>query len=73
MSGVQSPLKAIREKCLDCCCGFKNEIRLCNIKNCALYPFRFGHNPYKKKKEYTDEELEVLKERLKMARQSRQK
>ncbi len=40
-----TPLKAIREKCLDCMCGQAKEVRLCPIKECTLYPFRFGHNP----------------------------
>lgn len=40
-----TPLKAIREKCLDCMCGSSYEVRLCPIKDCTLYPFRFGHNP----------------------------
>ena len=39
------PLMAIREKCLDCCCGSSNEVKLCTVAHCALYPFRFGRNP----------------------------
>ena len=44
----QSPIKAIRAKCLDCCCGSANEVRLCTIPDCALYPYRFGKNPFKR-------------------------
>ena len=40
-----TPLKAIREKCLDCTNNQPVEIRLCTIKKCALWPFRMGHNP----------------------------
>lgn len=40
-----TPLKAIRAKCLDCCCGSSNEVRLCPCPDCYLYPYRFGHNP----------------------------
>ena len=40
-----TPLKAIREKCLDCCCGSAQEVRLCTCEKCALYRFRFGKNP----------------------------
>lgn len=43
-----TPLKAIRAKCLDCSCGSANEVRLCPIKDCALYEYRFGHNPSRK-------------------------
>ncbi len=40
-----TPLKAVRKKCLDCCCGQITEVRLCTVKNCALYPYRMGHRP----------------------------
>lgn len=40
-----TPLKAIREKCLDCCCSSAQEVRLCTCEKCALYQFRFGKNP----------------------------
>ncbi len=40
-----TPLKAIRAKCLDCCCEQPSEVRLCPCKDCPLYPFRFGKNP----------------------------
>ena len=43
-----TPLKAIRAKCLDCCCGNPNEVRLCPVRDCTLYPFRDGHNPNRK-------------------------
>lgn len=42
----KSPMKAIREKCLDCCCGQQSEIRLCESVKCALWPFRSGSHPY---------------------------
>lgn len=35
--------KAIRLKCLDCCCGQANEVKLYPIVKCPLYPFRFGY------------------------------
>lgn len=40
-----TPIKAIRAKCLDCCCGQIAEVRLCTVKKCALYPYRMGHRP----------------------------
>jgi len=39
------PLKAIREKCLDCSGGSHLEVRKCPIHNCALYPYRMGKRP----------------------------
>jgi hypothetical protein len=51
-----SPLRAIREKCLDCQCQQPGEIRICNIQDCSLWPFRFGMMPAtaaKRKKDVT--------------------
>lgn len=56
-----SPLKAIRLKCLDCC---SNEVKLCTLTRCPLYPFREGHNPNIAKREYTDEQKAALTARL---------
>jgi hypothetical protein len=42
---IQRPLKAIREKCKDCCCGNLAEVRRCTIQDCSLWPWRFGRRP----------------------------
>ena len=34
--------KAIRLKCLDCCCGSAYEVRLCPARQCPLWRFRLG-------------------------------
>ena len=59
-----TPMKAIRAKCLDCCCGSANEVRLCTAESCALHPFRLGKNPYRAKRELTEEQKATLAERL---------
>ena len=41
----KTPIKAMRAKCIDCCCGSNKEIRLCPVINCALYPYRMGRRP----------------------------
>lgn len=33
MNIVLTPIKAIRAKCIDCCCGDKKEVRECSIKD----------------------------------------
>ena len=38
-------LSAIRQKCLDCCCGQPSEVRECPVTECDLWPFRFGRDP----------------------------
>lgn len=40
-----TPMKAIRAKCLDCSANNFNEVRLCPVKECPLYPYRFGKRP----------------------------
>lgn len=40
-----TPVKAIRAKCLDCCCGQQREVAVCPCADCPLYPFRMGKNP----------------------------
>ena len=65
---IKSPIKAIRAKCIDCCCGEKGEVKLCPCENCALYPFRFGKNPFHTRRQLTEEEKEELSKRLSDAR-----
>ena len=45
--------KAIRQKCLDCCCGNAAEVRRCPAVNCPLHDFRMGTV---KKDTYLEEE-----------------
>ena len=40
-----TPIKAIRKKCIDCCNGQYKEIKNCTVINCALYPYRMGCRP----------------------------
>lgn len=40
-----TPIKAIRAKCRDCCCGSTAEIRACPVKDCPIYPYRMGRRP----------------------------
>lgn len=42
MSERLTRAKAIRAKCLDCCCGQANEVRLCSCLDCPLWRYRFG-------------------------------
>lgn len=60
MAEITNPIKAIRAKCLDCCCGQANEVKLCPSTDCALYPFRLGKNPYRKRVELTEAQKAVL-------------
>ena len=56
-------LHAIRLKCLDCSCGSYNEVTECPIKDCPLYIWRSGHNPFDKGKRTgrTKEQMEEIR------------
>lgn len=65
-----TPIKAIRAKCLDCSCGSSDEVKLCPITSCPLYPYRLGHNPYVQR-EYTEEQKRAICEQLAKAREKK--
>ena len=33
-----SPRKAMRKKCLECCCGSAHEVKICGIPDCPIWP-----------------------------------
>jgi len=45
---TRTPMKAIRAKCLDCCCASPKAVSMCVVRACPLYPYRFGNNPMRK-------------------------
>src|SRR6476660_271428 len=66
---AQNPLKAIREKCLDCCCGNAAEVRKCVAVDCHLWPFRMRTNPFRKKRELGSAEKHERVKRLETAKE----
>jgi hypothetical protein len=42
---VKTPIKAIRAKCIDCCCGQLQDIRECPVVTCPLWGYRMGRRP----------------------------
>jgi len=67
---IATPIKAIRAKCLDCAAGSSNEVRLCTVAGCPLYPYREGRSPFREKP--SPERLARLRENAKLARNARQ-
>jgi hypothetical protein len=57
---IYTPLKAIRRKCLDCCCGSSQEVSHCPVHSCTLYPYRFGKRPCGVKRQATPAQIERL-------------
>ena len=66
-----NPVKAIRMKCIDCSGGSRREAERCQVKGCALYPFRMGRNPFRSRREMSEEQKAAAAERLAKARASR--
>ena len=62
-----SPLKAIKEKCMDCCYWQYSEVKNCPATKCPLHPFRLGKNPFIKR-EMSEEQRDELRQRLEAAR-----
>ena len=62
-----TPLQAIKEHCLECSDGQKQEVKLCPVTECKLYPFRSGKNPFSKRK-LSEEQKQALAERMKNIR-----
>lgn len=68
---ITNPVKAIRAYCLSCVCGSSTEVDRCPIEECPLYPFRYGKNPFRTKRELTEEQKTAMAERLKKARDAK--
>ena len=56
-----SPLKAIRANCLDCAGDSAANVRDCELTDCFLHPFRFGKNPFLKKRKLSAKQLAALR------------
>lgn len=54
--------KAIRLKCLDCCCGQAAEVRKCPAIDCPLWRFRMGRevkdDTFEENTSFSDENLD---------------
>lgn len=60
--------KAIRAKCLDCCCYQANEVKLCPCKDCPLWCYRLGYEVDEEGNRVKHERSEKQKEALAKAR-----
>jgi len=65
-----TPIKAIRQKCLDCCADSSLEVKLCEMTNCSLHRFRLGRNP-NRTRVMSDAEKEAFRDRMARLREIR--
>ena len=45
MNKLMTPIRTIREHCLDCCGYQRKEVKCCGATACACWPYRHGHRP----------------------------
>ncbi len=74
MSGTKpnrprNPMRAIREKCLDCSGGSHPEVAACTVEGCPLFAYRSGRNPNRTPRVMTDEQRAVASARLAASRE----
>jgi len=67
----RNPTKVIRLKCRDCTNNQVAEIDNCAVDTCPLHAWRFGKNPYRSKREMSEEQKRQSVERLERARNSK--
>lgn len=66
---VRKPaLQALRERCIDCSGGSSQKVRFCTAVACSAWPFRMGTDPWRAKREMSDEQKAVLRQRLEAGR-----
>lgn len=58
-------LAVIKAKCMDCCCGQRQEVLLCSAVSCPLWPYRTGKNTLREPANISDERRAQLSERMK--------
>jgi len=68
---AKTPLKALRARCLDCCCGDASEVRKCTATDCASWPFRLRTDPFRKKATLSDDEKRRRADRLRSVQQNK--
>ena len=64
-----APLKAIRKRCLYCCCGSPSAVNECTSIDCPLWPLRFGVDLFRKPK--TEKQMAASRQTVHEARKAR--
>ena len=66
--GKIAPMKAIRKRCLYCCCGSPKGVNECASVDCPLWPLRFGVDLFRKGK--TEKQLAASRKTVLGAREA---
>lgn len=70
MAEITNPVKVIRAYCLECSNGQPSEVKYCPVEKCPLFPFRMGKNPFRQKREMSEEQKKAVSDRLREARKN---
>ena len=71
MEYKKNPVKAIREKCIECMGGQTYEVAKCTCERCPIYPFRLGKNPFRTAHAMSEEQKAIAAKRLQTYRESK--
>ena len=66
-----NPLQSIKAHCRECSGGLLDEHKNCPVTNCFLHPYRMGKNPFRKKRELTEDQKKDIADRLQKSREGR--
>ena len=61
---ITSPLRAIRQFCIQCSGDSPREASACPEEKCPLWNFKTGHSPFTPKRELSEEQKRAGAERL---------
>lgn len=64
-------LDAVRAHCLTCCGESQSEVRRCTAVACALWPYRMRNDPFRERRDLSDEQRAAAATRLASAREAR--
>jgi hypothetical protein len=70
---ISTPLKAIREHCLECCGWSSTEVGLCTAPLCALYKYRHGRRPVEERQKLSPEAIEKRRKILERLREAKKR
>jgi hypothetical protein len=68
---ITNPIKAIRANCIECSGGSQNEVKMCVIPECPLFPFRMGKNPFRKARKLSEDQKASAAERFRLVREKK--
>ena len=69
MAKSMTPIRTIREKCLDCCLNQRSEVKHCGVVACPLWPYRRGRRPLPEETEAHLQEKAALGERNRLMKE----